>query len=392
VAFLKQQGLTIVEVNKDSPAKKLTDVTNASRTRELQVGDVVSQINGKPITSIQDYFDRMKQVGKVTTIKVQNADNGAESQWLVNPIAVNVPDHLAPTGKVTGARVHVIHAAVTDDANIGRSIRQDLDQFEQCVRKLVGGNRLASFKRLSGTDCTDDRIKKTIGALDVKNNDSVFFYYQGHGAYDPKLAPNDPSRGHFLKPLGSDLKRSELLKLLAAKRPRFTLLVSDCCNQPAEFFAEVDRFEEARTITGWSKLEDLLLCHRGIVDLTASSPDEASWFDKYVGGWFTEVFITELDGAAEENARHWSEFVGGLGSKIDDLFVTRKKQIIGSPGFKPIKEDLAKTGTLGLLNKQKTMHPAIFTMDMQREEPADPPREARIVNVTVTVFRPVEKP
>jgi hypothetical protein len=375
VAFLKQKGLTIVEVDEQSPGKKLTDVTNASKTRNLQVGDVVSQIDGKPIKSIQDYFDRLKQVRKTTTIKIRTADNGAESQWLVNPIAVNVPDHLAPTGNVTGARVHVIHAALTEDVKIGPSIRQDLDQFEQCVRKLVGGKRLASFTPLVGSNCTVVHITKTIRELDVNNNDSVFFYYQGHGGNNPKLAAKDPARGHFFVPSGPSLPRSELLKLLAAKRPRFTLLVSDCCDQTADFQAVVETRTKELIFTGWSKLEDLLLCHRGIVDLNACSPGERSWFDVFAGGWFTEVFVTNVySGAKENDVRHWSEFVGELGSKMDDFFDERREHVLGVKGFNLIKQ-------------QKTMHPAIFTMDMQREEPTDPPKGERVVEFIIPTIK-----
>jgi hypothetical protein len=112
------------------------------------------------------------------------------------------------------------------------------------------------------------------GITDVREEDSIVFYYSGHGT-------SDSSGEQFLQFGGEErVFRREVRDQLPAKRARNVVLITDVCS-PTAIETQKGREPTARvadhTITGTSPLFRFLFFeHRGVLDLTSSYPGEMS--------------------------------------------------------------------------------------------------------------------
>ena len=142
-------------------------------------------------------------------------------------------------------------------------------------------------RMLAGPQVTAGNILAQVAALPVAAADTLFCYYVGHGAYDPRFAGTDPSQGHYLDLPTDDLLRSQLREQMLAKHARLTVLVTDSCNLqlPAQPTGP-------RAVTPTSALLDkptlsvLFDNYAGIVDVNGSSRGQAGWSNPF-GGIFT---------------------------------------------------------------------------------------------------------
>jgi hypothetical protein len=76
-------------------------------------------------------------------------------------------------------------------------------------------------------DGLKDLVLSKLRSLPIGENDTVVFYYTGHGAFDLD--------GHYMDLAGRNpgtLRRGEVLAEIKAKgtQPRLTVLITDCCN------------------------------------------------------------------------------------------------------------------------------------------------------------------
>lgn len=143
--------------------------------------------------------------------------------------------------------------------------------------------------RLRGAQVSPGSIVATIRGLDPNRlkTRTLLFYYAGHGGTDPRT-------GHFLRTPGRlDLSRATLVEEIRRISPRLALVITDCCSTEATArlpSVPVPQPPERRVV------EDLLLRHRGIVDINGSSyiPErgirQAAFYHPHGGGLFTAAF------------------------------------------------------------------------------------------------------
>src|SRR5262249_17801476 len=113
-----------------------------------------------------------------------------------------------------------------------------------------------------------------------------------------------------------------------------------------------------RKYTGPKELEQLLLYHRGVLDINSSSRDEFSWYVSGYGGIFTFELTSMLSAGTTPN---WVEFLSTLSEQVNESFQVVRSQILGNPG---------KLAALDLKHArdQKSMKPAIFQMALEQDE------------------------
>ena len=118
---------------------------------------------------------------------------------------------------------------------------------------------------------TSANVLQQIADISLKPNDTLLFYFSGHGGAD--------DRGHYFKLAKGQLYRDEVKQAMQSKRARLNVLLSDCCNVRGDGFAYmapgVDDRSPSRPVP---LFESLLLKTSGWVDLNASSPGEAAFF------------------------------------------------------------------------------------------------------------------
>ena len=116
-------------------------------------------------------------------------------------------------------------------------------------------------------------ILKLIEDLSPRREDTVVFYYSGHGAAD--------DQGHYLAMAKGKLHRNQILEAILRKKPRLAVFISDCCNLRSDgelYFAPY--FQTKRPSSPSPLFRSLFLEPKGIVDINSSAPGEGAFFAK----------------------------------------------------------------------------------------------------------------
>jgi hypothetical protein len=178
-------------------------------------------------------------------------------------------------------RVHLLLVGDTLDRNIAESVEHDLGNMAVTFYILLSEGQL-DFQRLTGDEVSAENILKAIAKIRLASDDTLVFYWAGHGAFD-----ND---GHYLHmPHGGDLYRSTLLGAMKKKQARLAVLLTDCCNayndstagKPPVSPSSPDPRRKTSPL-----FDELLLRTRGVVDVNAASQGELALGTKE-GGLFT---------------------------------------------------------------------------------------------------------
>ena len=277
-------------------------------------------------------------------------------------------------------RVHFILCGLTKDATIGDAIDVSIQNLEQMLRNQVAEEYVAGFKILKDDDCNAEKILDRLNTIDVKKNDALYCYYAGHGAYDRALAANDPSGGHHFQIPSGDLIRKKLFDQMQSKGARLTVLISDTCN--IEAYAQPKMTPEMRvksaTIRGNTDMETLLLLHRGVVDINASTKDQFSWFSPSVGGWFSSVLCSDLP-----RYKSWKAMFDQLSKDTDEFYRKKRQETMLFPGR-------TSTITMTRLRNQEHMQPQAFRFKVERDGPESLTNRERTIEIPYTTWRAVQ--
>lgn len=150
-----------------------------------------------------------------------------------------------------------------DIQRMGWLLRDNLPQA-QLKREILVFNR--------DREATPAAILAAIKALDPATEDTVLFYYTGHGAADDD--------GHYLALAGGRLYRRQIREAIERKQPKLTILLTDCCNLRSDgrrMIAMAPAPPEPPAEPP-PLLRSLFFEPSGVVDFNASSPGEAAYF------------------------------------------------------------------------------------------------------------------
>ena len=220
-----------------------------------------------------------------------------------------------------GQTIHVILAADGADESVGSTVKLDLDKMKALFQANVPAANL-NLIVLDAEDLTADKMLQAVDNLSVASNDTVVFYYSGHGAFD-----TSNEKQFFQLTKQPNLYRDTLLTRIEGKKPRLSVLLSDCCNT-----AVADAGAGARTAgisvaprnpiaTSFSPLfASLFLDCKGTVDMTSSKPGEDSVALRARGS----IFTLALDQVVLHNRTspdmYWNEFYDKLRSGSQAVF------------------------------------------------------------------------
>jgi hypothetical protein len=212
----------------------------------------------------------------------------------------------ASEAAAAGGRVHLVVAADTSaEADLGGDVVADKVAVQRLFQSNVPAGQL-NVTAIEGDNLSPQSILGAIGSLDVKRyEDSVVFYFTGHGAFDPQ-------RGHFFAlPRQTQLLRSELELAIVRREPRTAVTITDCCAGGSRYRGKAPGVAKPRSIpTTISPLFAHLLFDRcGLFSITSSKPPEISLTrGDGKGSLFTYPFVR----IAQENASRrldWSDLV-----------------------------------------------------------------------------------
>lgn len=206
--------------------------------------------------------------------------------------------HVLTVGQAASQTFHVISVSASKDVTIGKGSAANAAKIRDYVKAAA---RAASMS-LKLVEIDDVRlkfscaeVKKQIEALRPGADDVVLFYYSGHG-FAPQRAATAPFKDEqsifpwlYCDETGPHPGLEEISKVLAAKRPRLTIAVSDACNVVLPIAEEP--FFERGVID--QKTRALLRDYKGTVLVSSSKRGEYSWYLES-GGAFTTKFMQVL--------------------------------------------------------------------------------------------------
>jgi len=193
------------------------------------------------------------------------------------------PPQPLPFQSSQGPKMHLILAAdVSSSDSVGSVVQSDTYNLRELLENNVAGDRLNIIDlqdKHKGKLLTKENILQEICNLNVNSDDTIFFFYSGHGAFDPKVAQND---GQYFA-LASYIQnretekpvfRYEILDTMKSKNVRLSILISDCCFNEAELPTHL-RPPQLPQSRGEMKalkplVEKLFFEAKGVVDITAS--------------------------------------------------------------------------------------------------------------------------
>ena len=227
---LPGQGIRVQSVTPGGAATRMTDPLNpVGPPMQMDPGDVISSINGMPTRTGAEYQAAMQSLaatggrGQLTLLDVRTGQlRTFNFVAMAEPVANPVPDQRPPAPVLdpnSPRKIHIVLAGqsgTTVDA-FNKSVDKSLtdlqsmlgflgtDQNNQTGQPDFEGSRTV----LSGANCTAQNIKQTLTALQAGPNDTIFFYYVGHGAND--------ANGHYFQLAstgGFDLARREVAQII----------------------------------------------------------------------------------------------------------------------------------------------------------------------------------
>lgn len=134
---------------------------------------------------------------------------------------------VAATEPVKG-RVHVLIAVDTDDVQ-GITWRRDGINVQALLESLLKKQKLvdrAAITMLTGREVSPRTILDYYKTLRIDPEDTLLFYYSGHGGYHI-------NKGHFLALTHGKLDRGELISAMEGLKPRLCVVLTDCCSNYA---------------------------------------------------------------------------------------------------------------------------------------------------------------
>ena len=235
-------------------------------------------------------------------------------------------------------QLHAFVVVDSDDDRIGDSVATDGINLVQLFQRGLEERSYTDYV-LSGEQVTADNIIRTVKNAKIKPEDSVLFYYSGHGAFDRN------TQDHYLTLNHSDpLARTAVRNAILAQSPKLAVLMTDCCAGVVSLPMAPDAGMgmgaggEAKAIE-YPVLRELFFNTQGLVDITSSRPGQVS-LGLGDGGLFTNAVLNTIE-ANTHVTMNWY-----------DLFT--KSRALASAEYEFADGDYRSRHSKGMADKQST--------------------------------------
>lgn len=200
-------------------------------------------------------------------------------------------------------KIHAIAFCNTLDEDIGESCQNDMNRFVNELGIIQDAlNCDVEWNTFSGEECSKPNLDNVISGLNCGSNDVLFFYYSGHGVH----AAADPADG-WLPQMCLKYNEYEQDKFvsvpsvrdrLAQKRARLTIILTDCCNDNADWVSVkgllvADGGNAELSDINIANLKKLFIESKGSVIATSSKRGQSSLGPKD-GGCFSVAYWEEM--------------------------------------------------------------------------------------------------
>jgi hypothetical protein len=236
-------------------------------------------------------------------------------------ILMAIPSTASAEGKV-----HALLCFDTDaGGGIGRGVKSDRDNLLRVLWESFDTderrNRI-EMTVLEGAKLIPSRILDWYADLVSDDDDTLLFYYSGHGGMDR-------DGGHFLAMSHGTVWRSDLRAAMLSRKPRLCIILTDCC---ANFEDQIPQQGElpVPTPANWDVVQLLFFNSSGFVDTNAAAPGSFSYANDQGGLWTNGIAthlgspVERLDLDADGNVT-WGEFLGVVDGYVAN-YISKDRQ------------------------------------------------------------------
>jgi hypothetical protein len=221
--------------------------------------------------------------------------------------------------------LHALLVGDTHDRSIGGSVVVDLKNIEALLRRAASssGMRL-SLQTLQGSSFRYDQLLARMRALRPGPDDTLFFYYSGHGSRTSQKATKWPDlyiRDNSHNGMPFDL----VISTLGATKPRLLIAMTDSCN------SYVDRPQGDMPLKSFATprpdaFQKLFRQDKGYIFASSSKPGEYSFGNDTDGGLFTSSWLKALELAVRSSNPDWNSVMQASARPIPVNFQSQSRQ------------------------------------------------------------------
>lgn len=290
----------------------------------------------------------LDQIGNLRLQEVLVMRKASVSMTWVRLLALVLLAARPAAAPAQATRLHIIFVCDQNAQNIGPGMVVNQGLMTKVIQEAFSEHQ----ERLGKWNLIAPRrndILTHINSLAVKPSDSIFFYYCGHGGWDPARQPSGDEKGHYLAMSGGTLYRSELRSALLAKRPFSIVILTDCCSSIAGVEPPHRNIPAA-----WEGFHDLFFLQPGIFDIQSATRNQFGWSDNDNGGFFTRVlakWLCEPRGNIRSDGKDdfvtWKEFFRRLRDGTVELFNQTQKAVGAGADIKKYEPETPQAFYLG---------------------------------------------
>ncbi len=205
-----------------------------------------------------------------------------------------------------GANLHSIIVGDVEDWSIGKAVSLDLQSIKTLSHEIALVTELDLKEKIfKKENFSLDKLTKYIEEMAVEEDDSILFYYSGHGYRIQEKETKWPVMAFRKERKGLDLYKVH--EKLVAKKARLSISLSDCCNSfiKAESAPPFDGFLPLLTNMNEIKMKNygkLFREAKGQIIIASSAIGEYSYCDTENGGWFTHALLNSIKEFSESDS------------------------------------------------------------------------------------------
>lgn len=236
-----------------------------------------------------------------------------------------------------GLRVLII--GDTNDRSIGKSVVTDITNFETFVRDIAAKTGLTlDLKVIKAAQIKSKIITDAVSKLKVDADDTVIFYYSGHGFRTQQVKTRWPLL--YIPDAGTKgVDFQWVIDTLGAKNPRMILAISDSCNSfidtPPSSVGSRSMQQDQEAL--WKKL---FVEFSGRIYVSGSIIGQYSFGQDVTGGAFTSRFLSIVRGEVKKPDTNWDNIMKQATKRIQINSAQQKTQ---DPQYELVKGAATQT-------------------------------------------------
>lgn len=211
---------------------------------------------------------------------------------------------------VEAATLHTIIVVDTDDPSIGKSVLIDATAMESEVRSIsVNTSLKLNPKVFAGKNLIRDDVLEYLKRLQIKSDDSVIFFWAGHGYRTNSKSSKWPALFFGWHQKGLDFK--QVIKIIRDKKPNMALIMADTCNNVIDEESAPSFKDRFLFSNDYSKgYKALFRDFHGIVVTTSADVGETAKGNTATGGYYTHAFLNSLRNEIYNSKRYsWEAII-----------------------------------------------------------------------------------